>query len=448
MTDMASPVKNKLEEQKYKFELFLQENGIKSFKQYSSVIEWKMCREDYETEGITEYTNLFECTDPEEFDEIMPKLLDNPLFQKAKKDKSKGNFSDHDSALKWYSKFLHKEMDAKYSSNRMIVIDMNSGSYSQERTGHEIYNLEKNPIDGRFYGYCPPHDDIDICARFGAKSRTGFVEDILVVYVTKKESSNNREIIGFIPKAKIYGTKQPGERLCRFISDSKNPTPDAASYSVESDNLIDLRNQTNKFEIEIAKYNSYIFRGQRYYGGYYPELDKAIIAYVESILKIPNDDIEDQEKIQRSEEATSLEIQGAADKKPSIISGSQGKVVAKDGRIAKAALVRKAYTCQIDSSHKTFQTTRGVSYMEGHHLIPCTAANAENFWNKYGKSIDCLENIVCICPTCHRAVHFGDKPTKEKMVKRMYKQHADQLLTLGISISEEVLLELYDIITF
>ncbi|MCL2458335.1 MAG: hypothetical protein FWF31_05690, partial [Desulfobulbus sp.] len=46
----------------------------------------------------------------------------------------------------------------KFDPKRMLVIDMHSGRYAQERTGHEIFNLERNPIDGRFYGYCPPHD--------------------------------------------------------------------------------------------------------------------------------------------------------------------------------------------------------------------------------------------------------------------------------------------------
>lgn len=331
----------------------------------------------------------------------------------------------------------------KLSPKRMIVIDMHSGRYAQERTGHEIFNLERNPVDGKFYGYCPPDDKIDIRTRFGAKNSAGFVDDILVVYVTKKENSNNREIIGFIPNARVYGTKQSGEKLSRTFIDTDQQTNEIASYSVEGDVLVDLRNRTNKFEIEIAKYNSYIFRKQRYYGGGYPKLDEEIIAYIEGILESSSDDIENQEEIQRSEPATSEELQKAADRELNIVSGSQGKVVAKDGRISKSALVREGYTCQINPEHKTFQTTRGVPYMEGHHLIPCTVTNAEFFMNQNGKNIDCLENIVCICPTCHRAAHFGDTPTKETLLRAMYAQQAEQLMQVGITITEEALLALY-----
>lgn len=332
---------------------------------------------------------------------------------------------------------------SKFSPKRMIVIDMHSGSYAQERTGHEIYNLEKNPVDGKYYGYCPPLDNIDICKHFGAKKRSDFVDDILVVYVTKKENSKNREIIGFIPSARVYGTSQSGEKLSRTFPDPKTQTNEVASYSVEGDGLVDLRNKADKFEIEIANYNSYIFRSQRYYGGGYPLLDEAVIAYIESILDAFNDDIENQKEVQDSEPATSNVLQGAADRKLTITSSGQGNVVVKDGRISKAALVREKYTCQVSQDHYTFQTARGVPYMEGHHLIPCTITNAEYFMAQSGKNIDCLENIICLCPTCHRAVHFGDNPTKEVLVKAMYAQHAEQLAQAGIIITEEALVSLY-----
>lgn len=324
-----------------------------------------------------------------------------------------------------------------FSSERMMIVDMNSGSYVENRDGHEKFNLEKNSIDGRYYGYCPPLDKIDIYKNFGAKKQENFVTGILVIYVRKKENSKNREIIGFIPNATIYGTPQLDENLHRTHQDGR-----IASYSIVSDTLIDLRNETNKFEIEIAKYSSYIFRSQRHYNTY-PELNKSIITYIEGILDSSSDDIEEQRRIQQSDPAIPSELSMAADRNLNILSNSQGRSVSKDGRIAKAALEKKYYTCQIDPEHKTFLTTRNIPYMEGHHLIPCTVANAKYFWEKYGKNIDCLENIVCLCPTCHRAVHFGEKSTKEEMIKTMYSQQAEQLKKVGIRITEKELLALY-----
>lgn len=100
--------KKEMEIQKAKYEAYLQNHGVKkSYKQYSAVIEWKICRDEYETNKFTHYKNLFACGDAEEFDELMPKLLNNPCFIKAKNDPRTGAFSDHKRAMELYSQFLH-----------------------------------------------------------------------------------------------------------------------------------------------------------------------------------------------------------------------------------------------------------------------------------------------------------------------------------------------------
>jgi 5-methylcytosine-specific restriction protein B len=111
-------MKDQISQTKFEFQQFLKEKGIKSIKHYSSVIEWKMCRGEYKTQNITKYKNLYECTNPQEFDEIMHKLLDNPLFLKDVHDPTKGNFGDHKGAIKKYSEFLHQKN--KLSMNTMI----------------------------------------------------------------------------------------------------------------------------------------------------------------------------------------------------------------------------------------------------------------------------------------------------------------------------------------
>ena len=81
--------------------------------------------------------------------------------------------------------------------------------------------------------------------------------------------------------------------------------------------------------------------------------------------------------------------------------------------------------------------------MEGHHLIPCTVNNAMYFWNKFEKSIDCVENIVCLCPTCHRRIHFGSKEEKESVIKILYNKQYSKLQKAGLAITEEELINLY-----
>ena len=39
-----------------------------------------------------------------------------------------------------------------------MVVDLGSGAYCKTNVGHELFNLKPNEVDGRFYGYLPPHD--------------------------------------------------------------------------------------------------------------------------------------------------------------------------------------------------------------------------------------------------------------------------------------------------
>jgi len=331
----------------------------------------------------------------------------------------------------------------KIDPKKMIIIDLGTGRYLKTKIGYEIYNLEKN-LDGNFYGSCPPVDSINI-DNFGIKNGDR-AEGVLVVYVTKKENSSNREIIAFCENATVFKDRQSGEGLNRAFEDTDG-TIKIAAYSIKSSNLYDLRDRFNKFEIRINSYSNKMFRKQRIYAGKYPELDAKIISYIEGILEnkeiLDKDDTEEQEEIQRAEPATTKEIQESSKKPLNIVSGSQSEGISKNSKISKAALRDVTYTCQIDSNHKTFTTKQNVPYMEGHHLIPCTLNNSKEFESKYNKNIDCYENIVCLCPNCHRAVHFGDWKTKEEKIKIMYTKQRAKLQRIGITITEEELLKLY-----
>ena len=81
--------------------------------------------------------------------------------------------------------------------------------------------------------------------------------------------------------------------------------------------------------------------------------------------------------------------------------------------------------------------------MEGHLLIRYTASNTARFWNLYGVNIDCAENIVCLCPTCHRAIHYGDRLTKRNILKVTFSQKEAEFVKLGIKLTLKLLYSLY-----
>ncbi|MCL2789474.1 MAG: HNH endonuclease [Desulfobulbus sp.] len=166
--------------------------------------------------------------------------------------------------------------------------------------------------------------------------------------------------------------------------------------------------------------------------------ESGIVAYTEL-----DDDSEEQKAIQRAKPATAREIKGSEDRPLDYTGTEKSKTIKKNSSFAKRALQDAEYTCQVDSTHKTFITVYDVPYMEGHHLIPCTVDRSEAFMKEYKKNIDCVANIICICPTCHRAVHFGDENTKTEKIKVMFAKQIEKLKKVGINITEGELLEFY-----
>jgi len=124
-----------------------------------------------------------------------------------------------------------------------------------------------------------------------------------------------------------------------------------------------------------------------------------------------------------------------------VISTSSGKVIKKNISIAKKVIVDSNYKCLCDESHTTFSTSKGKPYMEGHHLIPCNITNSEFF--KEISKLDREENIVSICPTCHRAIHYGDATTKRMLIKKLYDKQKTKLESVGLKIDLETLLSKY-----
>lgn len=329
-------------------------------------------------------------------------------------------------------------------TDKFVVVDLFSGSYTNERRGHEFFNLKRNYVDNKYYGYCPPTDGLNI-SRLGASTTETYIDGILVVYVQKKANSSNREIIAFSTNSRVFKTGQPGNGLNRAFEDNDGKLI-VCTYSVMSDHMYDLRDSLNKFEIVINDYNNKMFRNQKVYCGKYPLLDEKIRVYINDIVnqeKIDNYDMQEQDEIQRADPADSNEIDSAVDANLNIAEDKQVNIILKNSRVSKKALLDANFTCSIDKNHKTFITSKNLPYMEGHHLIPCTIQNSVFFKEKFDKNIDCYQNIVCLCPNCHREIHFGEWKNKSKKIKFLYLKHKEELKRIGITLTEKELLDLY-----
>ena len=105
--------------------------------------------------------------------------------------------------------------------------------------------------------------------------------------------------------------------------------------------------------------------------------------------------------------------------------------------VGKNALKNSGYSCFVDADHDTFLTDEGLPYMEAHHLIPF------KFQKDFKYSLQVQANVVCLCPQCHRKLHYGKD--RSDLLKILYDDRKESLKKCGIEISFEKLLEYYDL---
>ena len=323
-----------------------------------------------------------------------------------------------------------------------IIVDLGSGAYLKNNIGHEVFNLEPNDIDNRFYGYLPPHDNPNI-EKLGASSTDKYVDEVMVVYVKKLPNSNNRQLVAFTDNARVYAKSQSGASLNRFIID--NGKRIECTYTIESDYIYDLRTEPNTFVFDVSGDDLQMFRKQRFYTGRRPNQEVKMLLWLKDYLRRKeqenDDDLDFQRKIQEAE--CSVTLFETSKQQLTYNNGVTGRTVAKKAYISKQSIMEAHYKCTFDETHETFLTNKGVPYMEGHHLIPCTSSNAEYYWSNFKRNIDCVENIICLCPTCHRRIHFGSKEEKETIITSLYNKRIQLLSAVGLDISLEELLTLY-----
>ena len=83
----------------------------------------------------------------------------------------------------------------------------------------------------------------------------------------------------------------------------------------------------------------------------------------------------------------------------------------RDATFIVNAKQRDNHTCQINSQHHTF-ISKGQNYVEGHHIVPMFQQKNYTF------SLDNIDNIISLCPTCHREIHSADD--KKYILEKLY----------------------------
>lgn len=106
-------------------------------------------------------------------------------------------------------------------------------------------------------------------------------------------------------------------------------------------------------------------------------------------------------------------------------------VYRRNRQIALDAMALADYRCEVNPSHQLFTSkATGLNYLEAHHIIPVSLGS------QFNMPLDVIENVVCLCPFCHRAIHHAkpdfaipllDQLSKQKPVFEKFGVNSDDL---------------------
>ena len=105
--------------------------------------------------------------------------------------------------------------------------------------------------------------------------------------------------------------------------------------------------------------------------------------------------------------------------------------------ISVHAIEAANYQCENHAEHKTFTSaSTNKPFMEGHHLIPMKKQS------EFDVSLDVYANIICLCPICHRLLHYGITAEKEYLADKLFEIRQSRLIHSGIDISRNAFKQL------
>ncbi len=114
----------------------------------------------------------------------------------------------------------------------------------------------------------------------------------------------------------------------------------------------------------------------------------------------------------------------------------------RDVKLGKYVIVSNNYKCSYDETHLTFiSKSTNNNYVEAHHLIPIQFQ--EQFWQDLKINIDAVQNIIALCPTCHRALHYGITQEKKRILKVLFDKQKNKLEEININIDKIQLIGFY-----
>lgn len=233
---------------------------------------------------------------------------------------------------------------------------------------------------------------------------------ILAFYLfDKSQSSDTAKINIFANKLyKLTKIRRSTEQIRYFLSCYKN-------VDINYNSNYDLKNE--KFRTYFIRFDDEIKKNNL--KKYYKKFKLGLLNHEEGKgSKVINNYISDKPELKRKPISNTV-VECPRDEQKKINS-----------------LYLAQFKCELDESHLLFITKNDTPYLECHHLIPLMYHDLFDF------SLDVESNIVCLCPNCHKKMHYGKDIELE--LKKLYIKRKNRLESSGLNITFEELNALYE----
>ena len=92
----------------------------------------------------------------------------------------------------------------------------------------------------------------------------------------------------------------------------------------------------------------------------------------------------------------------------------------KNSNYRDLILYESGYVCSLCNKNVTFKTNANKMYFEAHHLIPCNF----NMQQQFDRKLDNPANMYCLCPECHRKIHFINDLEVDGLLNLLYNKRS------------------------
>jgi 5-methylcytosine-specific restriction protein A len=83
--------------------------------------------------------------------------------------------------------------------------------------------------------------------------------------------------------------------------------------------------------------------------------------------------------------------------------------------------------CFINKEHESFDNLDNLKYVEVHHIIPFSLSDLLDI------NLDVKSNLICLCPNCHKKMHYSNYESKMAMIDYIWDRRGGQLSELNFN---------------